>query len=165
MSTRAGRGHRKLQEKRIYPFGVARNRLLRAAQNLRVPIKLVDNLKEAHIFVTTKQYYRKRPRVVVDAERRGVPMYVVRANTSAQIETFLSDIFELSQEEVDPFNLAMGEAEAAISRVLEGEQAVNLSPQDSFVRRYQHEMARKANLSSRSFGKEPYRSVRIYREG
>jgi stage III sporulation protein SpoIIIAA len=164
MSTRAGRGRRTLQEKRIYPFGVARNRLLGGAQNLRVPIKLVDNLKEAHVFVTTKQYYRKRPRVVVDAERRGVPMYVLRANTSAQIETFLSDIFELSREEADPFNLAMGEAEDAISRILEGEQAVNLSPQDSFVRRYQHEMARKANLNSRSFGKEPYRSVRIYRE-
>ncbi|MGC9469058.1 MAG: R3H domain-containing nucleic acid-binding protein [Anaerolineae bacterium] len=164
IETRAGRGRRKLQEKRIYPFGVARNRLLRAAQNLRVPIRVVDNLKEAHVFVTTKQYYRKRPRVVTDAERRGVPIYVLRANTSAQLETFLADTFELSDDETDAFSLAMGEAENAIGRVLEGEQAVNLSPQNAFVRRYQHEMAKKANLSSRSFGEEPYRSVRIYRE-
>lgn len=162
--TRAGRGRRKLQEKRIYPFGVARNRLLRAAQNLRVPVRVVDNLKEAHVFVTTKQYYRKRPRVVTDAERRGVSVYVLRANTSAQLETFLADIFELSENETDAFTLAMGEAEDAISRVVQGEQAVNLSPQNAFVRRYQHEMARNANLGSRSFGEEPYRSVRIYRE-
>jgi hypothetical protein len=160
-----GRSRRKLKEKRIYPFGVARNRLLRAAQNLRVPIRIVDNLKEAHVFVTTKQYYRKRPRVVVDAERRGVPIYVLRANTSAQLETFLTDTFELTEREADPFALAMNETESAISRVLEGEQAVNLAPQNAFVRRYQHEKAREANLNSRSFGKEPYRSVRIYREG
>ncbi len=45
-----------------FSLGVAQNRLLHAAQTLRVPVRIVDNLKEAHIFVTTKQYYRKRPR-------------------------------------------------------------------------------------------------------
>ncbi len=164
LGTAPGRERRKLQEKRIYPFGVARNRLLRAAQNLRVPVQVVDNLKEATIFVTTKQYYRKRPRVVSDAERRGVSIYVLRANTSAQLETFLADTFQLSEKETDAFNLAMGEAEDAIGRVVEGEQSVNLAPQNAFVRRYQHEMAREADLRSRSFGEEPHRSVRIYRE-
>jgi stage III sporulation protein SpoIIIAA len=160
----AGRERRKLQEKRIFPFGVARNRLLRAAQNLRVPVQVVDNLKEATIFVTTKQYYRKRPRIVSDAERRGVSIYVLRANTSAQLETFLADTFQLSEKDTDAFTLAMGEAEDAIGRVVEGEQSVNLTPQNAFVRRYQHEMAREADLGSRSFGEEPHRSVRIYRE-
>ncbi len=61
---RAGREPRKLQERRILPFGVAQNRLLHAAQTLHVPVRIVDNLKEAHIFVTTKQYYRRRPRAV-----------------------------------------------------------------------------------------------------
>ncbi|MBN1250271.1 MAG: AAA family ATPase [Anaerolineae bacterium] len=158
------RRRRKLKERAIYAFGVARNRLLHAAQNLHVPIQIVDKLKEAHVLVTTKQYYRKRPRVVTDAERRGVPIYVLRANTSAQLETFLKDLFELTGEEADPLTLAMGEAESAISRILEGEQSINLSPQNAFVRRYQHEAARKANLNSRSFGDEPYRAVRIYRE-
>jgi predicted RNA-binding protein Jag len=48
--------------------------------------------------------------------------------------------------------------------VLQGEQAVNLAPQNAFVRRYQHEMAKKAHLISRSTGEEPYRSVQIFRE-
>jgi stage III sporulation protein SpoIIIAA len=158
------RRRRKLKERTIYPFGVARNRLLHAAKNLHVPIQIVEKLRDAHVFVTTKQYYRKRPRVITDAERRGVPIYVLRANTSAQLETFLKDLFELSAEEADPLTLAMGEAENAINRILEGEQSVNLSPQNAFVRRYQHEAARKANLTSRSFGDEPYRAVRIYQE-
>jgi hypothetical protein len=154
---------RKLKEQRIYPFGIARNRLLHAAKNLHVPIQIVDNLKEANIFVTTKQYYRKRPRIVVDAERRGIPLYVLRANTTTQMESLLGDTFGLTEKEMDPMTRAMGEAENAITRVLNGEQSINLTPQDAFIRRYQHEMARKANLNSRSFGKEPYRAVRIYR--
>lgn len=155
---------RKLKKKHIYPYGVARNRLRGAAKRLRVPIEVVDNLQGADIFVTTKQYYRKRPRVVVDAERQGVPIYVLRGNTTAQMETFLTDAFELTEEQTDPFSLAMGEAESAIKRVLKGEQAVSLAPQNSFIRRYQHDMARNANLNSRSFGQEPYRSVRIFRD-
>jgi hypothetical protein len=82
------------------------------------------------------------------------------------METFLRDTFGLAPEEgTDPFTRAMQETEDAITRVLAGAQAVELSPQNSFVRRYQHEMAQKANLSSESSGKEPHRSVRIYREG
>ncbi len=159
------RPRRKLEKKHIYPYGVARNRLRGAAKRLRVPVEVVDNLQGADIFVTTKQYYRKRPRVVVDAERQGVPIYVLRGNTTAQMETFLTDAFELTEDQTDPFALAMGEAESAIKRVLKGEQqAVSLAPQNSFVRRYQHDMARNANLNSRSFGQEPYRSVRIFRD-
>ncbi len=160
-----GREHRTLQEKRIFPFGVARNRLLHAAQDLHVPIRVVDNLKEAQIFVTTKQYYRKRPRAITDSERRGVPIYVLRANTLAQLETFLKDTFKLADDDTDALSLAMNEAEDAIGRVLQGEHAVNLAPQNAFIRRYQHEMAKKAHLISRSTGEEPYRSVQIFREG
>lgn len=156
---------RKVKSQSIYPFGVARNRLLRAAQTLRVPVNVVDNIKEAQVFVTTKQYYRKRPRVVVDAERRGVPVYVLRANTVAQLETFLSDLFELREEETDRAARAVIETEEAISRVLDGpELYVSLSPQRAFVRKQQHQMANEARLTSRSFGEEPHRSVRIFRE-
>jgi len=163
--TRSVAGHRKLKEKRIYPFGVARNRLLRAAQLLRVPVRIVDNLGEAHVLVTSKQHYRKRPHIVLDAESRNVPVYALRASTGAQMEAFLIDLFQLSEEETDPFNLAMQETESAIQQVLAGkEQSVDLAPQNAFVRRTQHEMAEKANLISRSHGKEPYRSVRVFRD-
>ncbi len=156
---------RKLKEKRVYPFGVARNRLIRAAQVLHVPVRIVDNLGEAHVLVTSKQYYRKRPSIVVDAERSNIPVFALRANTAAQMEAFLMNLFQISEEEADPYTLALQETESAIQRVLGGdEQTVDLAPQNSFVRRAQHEMAQNANLTSRSHGKEPYRSVRIFRE-
>ena len=41
-------------------------------------------------------------------------------------------------------------------------EAVELSPQNAYIRRLQHQMAERANLVSRSRGREPYRRVRLY---
>jgi len=45
---------------------------------------------------------------------------------------------------------------------LKGSEAVELSPQSAYIRRLQHQMAERANLVSRSRGREPYRRVRLY---
>jgi predicted RNA-binding protein Jag len=46
--------------------------------------------------------------------------------------------------------------------VLRGSEPVELSPQNAYIRRLQHQMAERANLVSRSRGREPYRRVRLY---
>ena len=84
-----------LQTIRIYPYGVARNRLMQAAKRLGVPAVIVREMGEADALVTLRSYYRNRQRTVVDAENRGMPIYVLRANTVNQIEQFLSDLFNL----------------------------------------------------------------------
>ena len=58
----------------------------------------------------------------------------------------------------------MIEAEEGIEAVLErGEAVVELSPQNSFIRRQQHQMVEQANLLSESVGVEPRRRIRISR--
>ena len=84
-----------LQTIRIYPYGVARNRLMQAAKRLGVPAVVVRETGEADALVTLRSYYRNRQRTVVDAENRGMPIYVLRANTVNQMEQFLSDLFNL----------------------------------------------------------------------
>jgi stage III sporulation protein SpoIIIAA len=154
-----------LTELKIYAYGVARNRLQQAGRRLRVPVTLTDDFGEANAIVTLKNYYRRRPRLIVDAERRGTPIYVLRANTVTQMENFLTEVFQLDGEPgYRSFGDAMQETEQAIMRVLAGEDAVDLTPQTSDIRRRQHEMASKAHLVSRSFGREPQRHVRILRE-
>ena len=154
-----------LQPVRVLPYGIARNRLERAAQRMRVPVHIVKELGQAEVLITTKVFYRKRPRLVVDAERRGLPIYVLRANTVAQMETCLGDIFDLENRVPASLEDAMQETQAAIGQVLNGAPEVELSPQDAYVRRRQHELARAANLHSYSAGEEPNRYVRIRREG
>jgi len=73
----------------VYAYGVARNRLIQAAKRLNVHITLVDQLSEAEVLVTLKSYYRKRRQLIHDAERRRTPVYVLRANTTNQMQGFL----------------------------------------------------------------------------
>jgi stage III sporulation protein SpoIIIAA len=155
---------------RIYPYGVARNRLAQAIKRLSVPAVPVNDVGEADILVTLRSYYRKRQRTIIDAENRGLPVYVLRSNTINQMQQFLSDLFNLEVEAaqapseepiVEP---AMQETQAAIHAVLNGERWVELPPASSYVRRLQHQLARQYNLTSHSYGKEPNRRVRIFRD-
>jgi stage III sporulation protein SpoIIIAA len=155
-----------IQTVRIYPYGVARNRLMQAAKRLSVPVLVVDEPSEADVVVTLRSYYRKRQRPIVDAEHRGTPIYVLRSNTVNQMQQFLGDLFNLSRDVADDLVVekAMQETESAISAVLNGERWVELPPASAYIRRLQHEMARRAELTSHSYGKDPYRRVRIFRE-
>jgi stage III sporulation protein SpoIIIAA len=151
---------------RVYPFGVARNRLRQATKRLRVPVLQVDNLGEADVLVTLRSYYRRRQKVINDAEARQMPIYVLRSNTVNQMESFLSDLFSLETTNLDDPNLAdaMEETRRSIQMVLNGARSIDLSPASSYIRRLQHQMARQANLVSHSYGKEPRRRVRIFRQ-
>lgn len=152
-----------LQSVRIFPYGVSQNRLRQAAKSLELPTVIVDELGDADALMTLKSYYRKRPRAITEAERMGVPVYVLRSNTVTQMEGALLDIFGIEAEE-DPFEQAMHEAQSAIADIKKGNRdMVELRPQNSYIRRQQHELAREADLISHSRGKEPRRRVRIYR--
>jgi stage III sporulation protein SpoIIIAA len=155
-----------MQTVRIYPYGVARNRLHQAAKRLGVPIEVLRDLKDAHVLVTLRPNWRKRQRPIVDAEHRGLPVYVLRSNTVNQMERFLSELFDLPDESRNDMAMErlMEETQSAIDAVLNGERWVELPPATSYVRRLQHQMARQADLVSHSYGKEPYRRVRIFRD-
>jgi hypothetical protein len=144
---------------------VARNRLMQVAKQLGVPVVIVDDLEAAQALVTLKNYYRRRPRLIVDAERMGVPIYVLRANTVTQIEDFMVDMFQLHGDDMaDPLSAALREAEEGIRRIRSGARSVDLSPQVAYIRRKQHDLARAAHLVSHSYGTEPNRRVRIFRD-
>jgi stage III sporulation protein SpoIIIAA len=156
-----------LQTIKVYPHGVARNRLQQAAKRLGVPAVIAKDVDDANALVTLKTYYRDRQQTIVEAEHRGMPIYVLRANTVSQMEQFLSDLFNLSaQDQGTSSDLSdvKSQTQQAIAAVLNGERWVDLPPGPSLVRRLQHEMARSAELVSHSYGKEPRRHVRIFRE-
>jgi len=146
----------------VYPYGVARNRLTQAARRLKVSISIVNDLGTAETMITLKSYFRRRPRAIVDAERRNLPIYVLRANTITQMEHFLIDWFNLDLK-YDPTERALDDANQGIQKILDGAQQVDLAPQAAHLRRKQHELAQQYNLNSRGHGKDPRRFVRIYR--
>jgi len=159
---------RRLPQKtmRIYPYGVARNRLLQVAKRLGVSALVANDVGTADVLVTLKSHYRNRQQTVMDAEHRSMPIYVLRSNTVAQIEQFLGNLFNLPelQEQVTQLSDIQAETQAAIAAVLNGERWVDLPSASATERRLQHELARQAELVSHSYGKEPRRRVRIFRE-
>ena len=152
--------------RKIFPFGVARNRLLQAIKSMGVSAYVVKSLDEADILVTQRRYYRDRLQPIVEAEERGIPIFVIKSNSVGQIEQFLADSFA---HRYPPARLTLSEearrqTEEAIMIVKAGEKFINLDPMPAAIRREQHEMAKQAHLISRSFGKDPNRYVRIYRD-
>lgn len=149
----------------VYAYGVPHGRILEAAGILKVSVEIVENMTNADVLVTTKNYYRRRPKLVVDAERRNIPIHVLRANTEGQVENFLVDIFHLEDsKERDPFEVALEDVRQAVSKIRAGEESVDLKPQVAHIRRRQHELIRAENLASHSQGSEPNRYVRVSRQ-
>ena len=147
----------------ILSYGVARNRLYQAARHLGADVIVVEEVKDADVLVTLKSYYRRRRRLISDAEQKRVPVYILRSNTVSQMENFIAEALGLEVAPYDPFEEPLAEAHAAIQRVASGADSVPLRPANSYVRRQQHELAKGANMYSQSHGQEPGRHVRIYR--
>lgn len=150
---------------RVYPYGVARNRLEQAGHHLGVPIQVCKTIDDADVVITLRTYYRSRQQPVVDAEARGVPIFVLRANTINQMEQSLAEMFNLPSDNLTAnYETITNQTESAIQAVMNGQRWVDLPPATANVRRIQHEMARQAELVSQSYGREPNRRVRIFRE-
>ncbi len=155
-------GHEILEGPRIFPYAVSRNRLSRAIGILGVPARIVRNWDEGDLVLTIRGQERRRSAVFDRMRQRNMPIFALRANTTAQMQAFLEEYFHLPQADQKEF--AAREAEEAI-RVVQGSgQAVDLSPQVLQLRRLQHELAQGAHLGSRSLGIEPQRHVRIYKQ-
>jgi stage III sporulation protein SpoIIIAA len=146
---------------RIYPYAVSRNRLERAIRELRVPAQVVDHVEEADVVLTLKSQEKRQPRRLRDAQSGGKALHIVKSNTVTQLENFLRSVFDVG-EGGDAESAALQEVEAAISEVLEDAQPIELSPQNAYVRRLQHQLVQRYGFSSDSKGAEPYRRVVIY---
>ncbi len=144
---------------RVMPQGVSRKRLEQAIRELQLPVIIARDVDEADVVMTIKNEYKQKTPLLREAEDQGLPIYVLKSNTIPQMQASLTSIFSL---EVDPREAALRETEEAIGIVLAQSEAVELSPQNAYVRRLQHQMAERANLVSRSRGREPYRRVRLY---
>nr|MBA2374114.1 hypothetical protein [Chloroflexota bacterium] len=144
---------------RILPQGISRKRLEQAIRDLQLPVVIAREVDEADVVMTLKNEYKQKTPLLREAEERALPIYVLKSNTIPQMQSSLTSIFSL---EIDPREAAMRETEDAIAIVLDSSEAVELSPQNAYIRRLQHQMAERANLVSRSRGREPYRRVRLY---
>ena len=148
----------------VLPYGVNRGRIDQIIKSLNAPLALVGDMKVADLVVTTKNYHRRGTQALKTAEKMGKPVFVLRRNTVNQIEQFVRAIVRESEgrsvSDADR-SLAVLEAEKAALRAGKGESDIELRPQNSHIRRLQHQVATEYGLGSSSVGRAPKRSVVI----
>ena len=149
----------------ILPYGVNKGKLQQAMKASHVPVELVGDIGNADLLLTTKNFYRRRTQALRQAEEKGKPVFVLRKNTTPQIQQFFRSMSRSrtrghSPEDVD---VAVKEAEEVAERVNKDEHQLELSPQGSYIRHLQHQIAEDQGLASSSSGREPNRRVVFYR--
>ncbi|MEW6045363.1 MAG: R3H domain-containing nucleic acid-binding protein [Bacillota bacterium] len=144
---------------RLFPYAVSTSRLQRALAASPVPIQVTQDLDSADMVLTIKGQYRRMPKRLKEAERRGVPIHVIRSNTLTQIEQFVERAF-LGDEDAR----ALMEAQQAVEQARALSRPVELSPRSAYIRKLQHQLIERYRLRSTSVGEEPNRRVLVLPE-
>ena len=154
------------QTLRVFPYGVSRSRLERAIRTLRVSAYISKDVKDSDVIIALKANYRKEPAKLQEGITRNLPTYVIKSNTYVQIESVLREIFRMPQE-ISEEDIAVSQMEEAIEEIMNdtsgGLNSLELAPQNSFLRRLQHQIAENYKMVSESIGQEPNRRVRVSR--
>ncbi|MDQ6772896.1 MAG: AAA family ATPase [Candidatus Dormibacteraeota bacterium] len=144
----------------VFPYGVSRVYLEQTIRDLDLPVRVLANLDGADLVLTLKNYYRRRPDILRQAESNGIPIHILRSNSVAQIRDVLSRVYAAERPD-SGVQRALNETMEAIRRVKSTLRPLEISPQNAYVRRLQHQLVAENELVARSTGKEPQRRLRI----
>jgi stage III sporulation protein SpoIIIAA len=143
---------------RIYPYGVSKDRLMRAINDLQVSATIAKTPKDADVALTLKAHEKRQPKTLHDLEDHGLEVAIIRSNTVSQMKSFLMQTFGL-QDQKSEEDEAMSEVTEAVDRVMSFGKPVELAPQSAHIRRLQHQLIEQHGLGSESRGEVPWRRV------
>ena len=151
--------------KRVFPYGVNRGKMEQVIKSHNLPINIVPNIEEADYILTTKNFYRRRTKLLKDAELKGKTVYVLRRNALAQIQQFFKSLtkINLNKNSNNYLNSVVNEMEKAVENLDKGQSYSELTPQSSYIRRIQHQIAEQYGLESSSNGIDPDRKVVLFK--
>jgi Predicted RNA-binding protein len=147
----------------ILPFGISKSTIRQLADFYKTNMKIVENVKDAQIVVTTKSQYRRSPKVITNAELDGTPVHILRKNTVSQISEFIKNVDSYKKVK-SSIQEALEDAENAILQIQNGSSSVQLDPQDAYTRKLQHQVLDSNSLVSISYGKEPERYIKVFKK-
>lgn len=156
---------------KIYPYAVSKGLLERVIKTLNLPADVVKTIEDADAILALRSYARAGAKIYSLAEAKQIPVYVVKSNNMPQIQKALREALHLDTEIVsladtgtdivDETELALEEARQAITAVINRQEPLELAPRKAYIRRLQHQLVERFNLTSRSIGDEPMRRLRI----
>lgn len=147
---------------RLYPYALSRDLVERVIRDLRLDAVVTNKPERAHLILTLRAR-ADEPRLLRIVQATGLPVHVVKKNTTAQLRRLLQNVFNrMAGMDEDEANLAVQETELAIRRALEEGVQVALPPRPSSLRALQHRIASRHRVVAESVGCEPQRHLVIY---
>ncbi|MEM9535359.1 MAG: R3H domain-containing nucleic acid-binding protein [Cyanobacteria bacterium P01_E01_bin.45] len=161
----------------LYPYGVSRHHLEQSIQTLHMPVRITKDIDLADSVLALRSHVRNRSKIQQLAKTRSIPIHSIKSNTLPQITRALRRILQIdeppSTPETDLESFMFGDSEDQLEALEEARlaveqivipksQPVELLPRSASIRRMQHELVEHYQLTSKSFGEEPNRRIRIY---
>lgn len=152
--------------KKIYIYAVSRTVLDKVLERLNLQAEITRNIEDADLVIVHKAFAKGGTKILSIANDYKLPIYYVRSNSMSQVQKVVKEALHITDSETlqgyyDDAERALDEAKAAIQKILEGADNVELQPQNQQIRKLQHELVEQHNLSSESVGEGTERRLRI----
>ena len=152
--------------KKLYLYAVSRTIVEKTIERLDLNVELTRNVEDADIVIAHKNFAKGGAKILNTAKEYRVQIFYVKTNSMAQIQKVLKDALDIQPGDAetltgyeDNTEQALNEAKEAVKKIQNGENKVELAPQNQQIRKLQHELVEQYNLIGKSIGEEPYRHL------
>lgn len=152
--------------KKIYIYAVSRSIVEKVIERLDLNAEITRNIEDADVVIAHKNFAKGGAKILSTAQDYRIQVFYVKTNSMAQIQKVIKESLGLQDSETlqgyyDEAERALDEAKAAIAKILEGEEHIELTPQNQKIRKLQHELIEQHNLASQSVGEGAQRHLKI----
>lgn len=153
--------------KKIYIYAVSRSIVEKVIERLDLNAEITRNIEDADVVIAHKNFAKGGAKILATANDYRIRVFYVKTNSMAQIQKVVKESLgiqestETLQGYYDEAERALDEAKAAIAKIMEGAEHIELTPQNQKIRKLQHELIEQHNLCSQSIGEGEQRHLKI----
>lgn len=153
--------------KKIYIYAVSRSIVEKVIERLDLNAEITRNVEDADVVIAHKNFAKGGAKILSTANDYRIQVFYVKTNSMAQIQKVIKEALDIQEASetlqgyYDEAERALDEAKAAIAKILEGAEHIELTPQNQKIRKLQHELIEQHNLASQSVGEGEQRHLKI----
>ena len=154
--------------RKLYLYAVSRTIVEKIIERLDFNVEITRNVDDADIVLAHKNFAKGGAKVLNTAKEYRAQIFYVKTNSMAQIQKVLKDALDIRPYDnpddtgyCDESEAALDEAKNAIKQVQDGASCVELSPQNTQIRKLQHELVEQYGMQSTSIGEGESRHLRV----
>ena len=156
--------------RKVYLYAVSRTIVEKIIELLNFNVEITKNVDDADIVLAHKNFAKGGAKVLNTAKEYRAQIFYVKTNSMAQIQKVLKDALDIRPYDNpddtgynDESEKALDEVKTAVKQVVDGAPCVELAPQNTQIRKLQHDLVEQYGLQSTSIGEGENRHLRVSR--